>query len=121
MAFNHVWSDGFDEDRTHEGGKYRMLNIVDEFTHECLAIRIDRRLNSTDVIDALSDLFILGSRGLRPGARRASAFVTNNSAAARAGPKTVNKLTFLAGHSVKADHSHHTPGDVETDFKAHQC
>ena len=36
-----------------------MLNIVDEFSHECLAIRIDRRLNSTAVIDVLSDLFIL--------------------------------------------------------------
>ena len=56
---NHVWSYDFVEDRTHEGRKYRMLNIVDEFTHECLAIRIDRRLKSTDVIDMLSDLFIL--------------------------------------------------------------
>jgi transposase InsO family protein len=36
-----------------------MLNIIDEFTRECLAIRIDRKLNSTDVIDTLSDLFIL--------------------------------------------------------------
>ena len=36
-----------------------MLNIIDEFTHECLAIRIDRKLKSTDVIDVLSDLFIL--------------------------------------------------------------
>jgi transposase InsO family protein len=36
-----------------------MLNIIDEFTRECLAIRIGRKLNSTDVIDALSDLFIL--------------------------------------------------------------
>ena len=36
-----------------------MLNIIDEFTHECLAIRIDRRLKSIDVIDILSDLFIL--------------------------------------------------------------
>ena len=36
-----------------------MLNIVDEFSHECLAIRIDRKLNSTAVIDVLSDLFIL--------------------------------------------------------------
>ena len=44
---NHVWSYDFVEDRTHEGRKYRMLNIVDEFTHECLAIRIDRKLNST--------------------------------------------------------------------------
>ena len=36
-----------------------MLNVIDEFTHECLAIRIDRKLRSTDVIDVLSDLFIL--------------------------------------------------------------
>jgi len=56
---NHVWSHDFVEDRTHEGRKYRMLNIVDEFTHECVAIKIKRRLNSIDVIDLLSDLFIL--------------------------------------------------------------
>ena len=36
-----------------------MLNIIDEFTHECLAIRIDRKLKSIDVIDVLSDLFVL--------------------------------------------------------------
>ena len=36
-----------------------MLNLIDEFTRECLAIRVDRRLRSTDVIDVLSDLFIL--------------------------------------------------------------
>ena len=36
-----------------------MLNIIDEFTRECLAIRVNRKLRSTDVIDVLSDLFIL--------------------------------------------------------------
>ena len=56
---NHVWSYDFVEDRTHNGRKFRMLNIIDEFTRECLAIRIDRKLNSTAVIDVLSDLFIL--------------------------------------------------------------
>ena len=56
---NHVWSYDFVEDRTHDGRKYRMLNVVDEFTHECLAIRIARRLKAIDVIDVLSDLFIL--------------------------------------------------------------
>ncbi len=56
---NHVWSYDFVESRTHNGRKFRMLNIIDEFTRECLAIRIDRKLNSTDVIDVLSDLFIL--------------------------------------------------------------
>ncbi len=36
-----------------------MLNIFDEFTRECIAIRVNRRLKATDVIDVLSDLFIL--------------------------------------------------------------
>jgi putative transposase len=36
-----------------------MLNVVDEFTRECLAIRVGRKLKAADVIDALSDLFIL--------------------------------------------------------------
>ena len=36
-----------------------MLNVVDEYTHECLAIRVARKLKATDVIDVLSDLFIL--------------------------------------------------------------
>ena len=56
---NHVWSYDFLEERTHDGRKIRLLNIIDEFTHECLAIRVSRRLKSVDVIDVLSDLFIL--------------------------------------------------------------
>ena len=56
---NHVWSYDFVEDRTHNGRKYRMLNIIDEFTRECLAIRVSRKLKAVDVIDALTDLFIL--------------------------------------------------------------
>src|SRR4051794_41378594 len=39
--------------------KVRMLNVIDEFTHECLAIRVDRKLKAIDVIDVLADLFIL--------------------------------------------------------------
>jgi len=56
---NHVWSYDFVEDRTHDGRKVRMLNVIDEFTHECLAIRVARKLKAIDVIDVLSDLFIL--------------------------------------------------------------
>jgi putative transposase len=56
---NHVWSYDFVEERTHDRRKIRLLNIIDEFTHECLAIRVARRLKSVDVIDVLSDLFIL--------------------------------------------------------------
>jgi putative transposase len=56
---NHVWSYDFVEDRTYDGRRYRMLNVIDEFTHECLAIRVARRLKAIDVIDLLSDLFVL--------------------------------------------------------------
>jgi transposase InsO family protein len=56
---NHVWSYDFVEDPTHPGRKFRMLTVIDEFTRERLAIRVDRKLRSTDVIDILSDLFIL--------------------------------------------------------------
>jgi transposase InsO family protein len=56
---NHVWAYDFVEDRTHDGRKFRMLCIVDEFTRESLAIRVARKLKAADVIDALADLFIL--------------------------------------------------------------
>ncbi|NIP14488.1 MAG: IS3 family transposase, partial [Pseudomonadales bacterium] len=56
---NHVWSYDFVEDRTHDGRVYRTLNIIDEFTKEALMMRVKRKLNSVDVIDALTDLFIL--------------------------------------------------------------
>ena len=56
---NHVWSYDFVEARTHDGRKIRMLNVIDEFTRECLAIRVARKLKGIDVIDVLSDLFIL--------------------------------------------------------------
>ena len=52
---NHVWSYDFVHDRTHDGRAYRILNIIDEYTREALMIRGDRKLNSTDVVDALTD------------------------------------------------------------------
>ena len=55
---NHVWAYDFVEDRTRDGRKLRLLNVVDEFTRECLAIRVGRTLGSADVIDVLADLFI---------------------------------------------------------------
>jgi putative transposase len=56
---HHVWSYDFIEDRTHRGSRFRMLNVIDEFSHECLAIRVARKLKAIDVIDVLSDLFVL--------------------------------------------------------------
>ena len=56
---NHVWSYDFVHHRTEDGRAFRTLNILDEHSRECLSIRVKRKLNSTEVIDALTDLFIL--------------------------------------------------------------
>ena len=56
---NHVWSYDFVHHRTHDGRSYRMLNIMDEFTRECLTIKVKRRINSFDVLETLADLFLL--------------------------------------------------------------
>ena len=53
---NHVWAYDFVEDRTHDGRRYRMLCVLDEFTRKCLAIRVARRLGSIDVIEMLAEL-----------------------------------------------------------------
>ena len=43
---NHVWSYDFVHCRTDDGKLFRTLNILDEFSRECLAIKVDRKLNS---------------------------------------------------------------------------
>jgi Transposase and inactivated derivatives len=57
-SIGHVWSYNFVEDQTHNGRKFRMLNIIDEYSRECLAMVPLRRFRSNDVIDVLTDLFI---------------------------------------------------------------
>lgn len=46
------------EDRTHNGVKFRILNIIDEFTREFLAVRVGRSLTHQVVIEVLTELFI---------------------------------------------------------------
>ena len=55
---DHVWSYDFVMARTTDGRVFRILNIIDEYTRECLAIKVDRRIRSQDVIDQLYYLFI---------------------------------------------------------------
>ena len=54
---DHVWSDSVFE-RTADGRKLRLLTIVDEYTRECLAIDVARRLNSEHVLTRLAELFV---------------------------------------------------------------
>ncbi len=44
--------------RTHDGRGFRLLTIIDEYSRECLAIKVARRLTSEDVLDHLTQLFI---------------------------------------------------------------
>lgn len=55
---DHVWSYDFVHDRTHDGRAFRMLNLIDEYTRECLAIDVSRRMTSESVLERLSDLFV---------------------------------------------------------------
>jgi len=55
---DHVWAYDFVLARTHDGRPVRMLTLVDEFTRECLAIDVARRLNSEDVLERLTWLFV---------------------------------------------------------------
>jgi putative transposase len=54
----HVWSYDFMQDRTHNGVPFRILNVIDEYTRECLAAKVARRLTHKDVLQVLLDLFL---------------------------------------------------------------
>ena len=56
---DHVWSYDFVIARTSDGRPFKMLTIIDEYTRECLAILVERRLTSEDVINQLYTLFLL--------------------------------------------------------------
>ena len=41
---------------THDGRRLKMLTVLDEYSRECLAIVVARRLQSDDVLETLSEL-----------------------------------------------------------------
>ncbi len=59
---DHVWTYDFVADRTTDGRAIRMLNILDEFTRECLVIRVDRKITAHDVLESLTNIFV--TRGI---------------------------------------------------------
>jgi transposase InsO family protein len=56
---DHVWCWDFVFDRTASGSMLKWLSIVDEYTRECLALKVDRSITSEDVIDTLAELFAM--------------------------------------------------------------
>ena len=59
---DHVWSYDFVATRTEDGRPLRILTLIDEYTRECLALKVARRLRSQDILEQLGYLFIY--RGL---------------------------------------------------------
>jgi len=55
---NHVWSYDFVAERTHDGRPIKILTVIDEYSRECLAIVVERRLQSDDVLNCLTELFV---------------------------------------------------------------
>jgi putative transposase len=51
---NHVWSYDFVAALTHDGRTLKILTLLDEYTRECLALRVERRLGSEAVIETLA-------------------------------------------------------------------
>jgi len=54
----HVWSYDFVAARTRDGRAFRLLVIIDEYSRECLAIYVARRITSDDVLGVLAQLFV---------------------------------------------------------------
>ena len=55
---HHVWAYDFVVDRTHDGQPLKILTVVDEYSRECLALVVARRLRAADVLETLADLFV---------------------------------------------------------------
>ena len=59
---NHVWSWDFVADRTDNGGRLRILSLIDEYSRECLSLHVARRLTAYDLIEVMERL--AAERGL---------------------------------------------------------
>lgn len=56
---HHVWAYDFVMDRTHDGRPLKMLTVVDEYTRECIAIAVRRRMRAIEVQEVLGELFMI--------------------------------------------------------------
>ena len=109
---NHVWSYDFVEARTHDGRSLRLLTMLDEFSRQCLAIRVARRLNSTHVIELLGECMlqygvpehVRSDNGAEMTARRVRNWLAQNpcslNPAALGKTDTASRLTANCGMNV---------------------
>jgi hypothetical protein len=55
---NHVWSFEFVESRTHDGRSLSIMTLIDEYTRECQALPVARRITSLNFIETLADAML---------------------------------------------------------------
>ena len=58
QGINHVWSWDFISDRTDNGGKLRILSVIDEYSRECLALHVARELTADNLIEVIEKLVV---------------------------------------------------------------
>lgn len=114
---DHVWAYDIMHDRTHDGRPLRILTLVDEYTRECLAINVARRMTPEDVLDQLAELFIRravpaiaghqrragAAPGLFPLARRARS--APPARLVRSGRWTTISIAIIDGSQVRSPSS----------------
>ncbi|NJM39569.1 MAG: IS3 family transposase [Anaerolineae bacterium] len=92
---DHVWSYDFMHDRLFDRSAYRLLNVLDEYTRECLTIHVNRSIKSEDVIQVLWE--VMKTTGRKPkflrsdnGAEFTAPAVTQWLAAQQVGPTFID-------------------------------
>ena len=92
---NHVWSWDFIFDRTVDGRPIKLMVVIDEYTRECLAVHMARRIRGKDAIDVFADLMEI--HGIpehicSDNARRGEAMEESKEPLA---PRTMTKFVYL--------------------------
>jgi putative transposase len=99
---DHVWGYDFVSERTERGGQLKLLNVVDEFTRECLTIEVARSFTGQDVVRVLQELFDLRGRPryLRSGSGSRASGRCSLNRAARGRTDTLKASTASFGTSA---------------------
>lgn len=117
---DHVWSYDFVQARTRDSRSFKMLAIIDEFTRECLAIYVSRKLNHGDVLERLS--WLMATRGV-PGHIRSDNGSEFTAKAVRAWLKQVElKTLFITpGSPWENGYIESSNGKLADDYRSVRC
>ena len=131
---NHVWAYDFVADRTVDGRPLKMLTVIDEFSRQCMAIPVARRLNSDDVLATLTELFvehgppafIRSDNELSEKARAASEYTSavarrasNSDYESAIGKQAMHRRGSLRAGAPSRVRSQSSPADAALDRRRH--